>query len=244
MAKPLGYIYFNQGTHNDIDNELQADPFTQQRVVMPMAGEIVEVWANPRNNDVDVATTLNVVINESDIGVDVTVPVHTAGENLPGPMALDGRIFVNAGDSMKLGTNGECTIANTECEFTIALKARERWDRANFYLVGGENDAIHFPGQGNDIQRAVPVRSELYGAWMGLRGNALDASGVSFDIFLDGADTGIDLRYAGGQLQNTGAFSEMTGKVYCEPGQRLTLLTNGETGPVAEADFTYCFRRA
>lgn len=244
MAKPLGYIYFNQGTHNDINNELQADPFTQQRVVMPMAGEIVEVWANPRNNDVDVPTTLNVVINESDIGVDVTVPVHTAGNNLPGPMALDGRIFVNAGDSVKLGTNGETTIANTECEFTIALKARERWDRANFYLVGGENDAIHFVDQLNDLERAVPVRSQLYGAFMGIRGNPLDASGVSFDILKNGSDSGIDLMYAGGLAQDRGAFSEMTGQIFFEAGDRITLRTNGETGPVTEADFTYCFRRA
>jgi hypothetical protein len=217
MAKPLNFLIFNQGPINNLETP---GGFTQERVVLPMAGEIVEVWANARNADVDVATTVNVWINNADSGIDLTVPLQTNPSSTPNPLASDGRIFVNAGDSVRLETNGECNNANTDTEFTLVLKARERWDRANIYLVGGENTAIHFSPQPNERTISVPVRSELFGVFMAVRTNAIDAAGLSFDIQKNDSDSGIN------------------------PGETVSLISNGETGPAAQGDFTYCFRRA
>ncbi len=244
MAKPLHFIHLSAGTHNDINNAGQADPFTGNLVVVPVAGEIVDIWAVPRNAAVDIQTTFNVFVNDSDSGVTATLPAQAAfvGTRL----TLDGPILVNFGDAVKLGTNGEATNVNIDTEFTLTLKVRERWDRSTFFIVGGEALNIQILNNPTEVTRVIPVRSQLYGVIMHAHINiGTGGPAHTFDIMKNGADSGIRLLYRTGQLINTSVLSEMTGQLFFEPGDSLALRSNGQQAAAGSVvDFLYLLRRA
>tara|TARA_R100001377_G_scaffold18266_1_gene9399 strand:- start:3548 stop:3904 length:357 start_codon:yes stop_codon:yes gene_type:complete len=111
----------------------------------------------------------------------------------------------------------------------------------DYFIMGGNMTAIQTANNPSPVV-VIPDGGKLEEILLNPH-TVIGGTAVTFDIMVNGADSGIDATLAASTVDETTASLTIGGDINLFAGDALNLLSNGEQAAATTADLTYIVRR-
>jgi len=122
-------------------------------------------------------------------------------------------------------------------------------DLTKYSLYGGNFTAVQTIDNTADVVAVVPDRGRVYSFIINVHTVIATAGGVdqTFDILLNGTDTGVNVGFVDGLVDETGVemivLNQPTDEIHVEIGDALSIRSNGEQAGATTADGMWVIER-